>query len=553
MMQLPRHLPWLCLCFLPLPGLAQQVKIVGPVWAGPRPTPDSLPPLKSFDATYPRDARQGGEIGYVLVREAVDASGRTMERQVAGNLAVFEHSVDHLADWRIAPALRSGQPVDSRYRFAVIFNPASAAEDKPDATPRLLSVGMAAIAVLSDEFPSGADHKVIDATLHLNEKGQVVDLDLPAALTTSKAEVLRQLRVWHFAPARQTGRPVAAAVQLPLVVQPRQAARPPATVRQPTHMPVAVRQPYPRYPDEMRWSQLTGKVLVEFIVDHTGSVQAAFVKESNNPGFDDAALEAVRLWKFKPATTEDGTPVATKVDVPIIFQFEYGGGYDVFAFLSQPAKTPPQLQYDVAPKATSVVFPVYPFELLRDDVGGQATVAFLINSHGQIVHTVAVKSSRPEFAAALAAALAADHFDPALRKGEVTATIARQEQDFSPSEKWIGPYSPQDERRLLRELEKHPEKIVAASKLDEGVRPLALPLPIYPPNLLGRGTAGEALLEIIIDEAGRVHLPRIVSASQPEFGYAAAQAVAAWNFSVPKVGGQPVLTRIQVPFRFSAR
>jgi hypothetical protein len=48
-----------------------------------------------------------------------------------------------------------------------------------------------------------------------------------------------------------------------------------------------------------------------------------------------------------------------------------------------------------------------------------------------------------------------------------------------------------------------------------------------------------------------VRLPRIVSATADSFGYAAAQAVVAWQFGPPLVGGKPAVVRVKVPFKFS--
>ena len=61
---------------------------------------------------------------------------------------------------------------------------------------------------------------------------------------------------------------------------------------------------------------------------------------------------------------------------------------------------------------------------------------------------------------------------------------------------------------------------------------------------------GETLIEILVDEEGRARLPRILSASDEAFGYAAVQGVAAWRFDPPKRGGRPVVVRVQIPFSF---
>ncbi len=54
-------------------------------------------------------------------------------------------------------------------------------------------------------------------------------------------------------------------------------------------------------------------------VDAQGTVTSAEVVESGGPLFDAAALEAVKRWKFQPAT-RDGTPIPARIRIP--FRFE---------------------------------------------------------------------------------------------------------------------------------------------------------------------------------------------------------------------------------------
>jgi iron complex outermembrane receptor protein len=54
-------------------------------------------------------------------------------------------------------------------------------------------------------------------------------------------------------------------------------------------------------------------------VDAAGQVTAAEVVESGGPAFDAASLEAVKRWRFSPAT-RDGTPIPARIRIP--FRFE---------------------------------------------------------------------------------------------------------------------------------------------------------------------------------------------------------------------------------------
>jgi protein TonB len=74
----------------------------------------------------------------------------------------------------------------------------------------------------------------------------------------------------------------------------------------------------PVYPFEMRRSGLKGEVVVGFIVDSTGEVRDPYVVRSSNPGFEEAAIQAVLKWKFKPGK-KGGVAVNTRVAQPLSF------------------------------------------------------------------------------------------------------------------------------------------------------------------------------------------------------------------------------------------
>lgn len=85
--------------------------------------------------------------------------------------------------------------------------------------------------------------------------------------------------------------------------------------------PVAVvSQSPPRMPPAAQAAGLTGKVVLQFIVDVNGHVEPESIKvlSSTNKMFEPAAREAALKWVFKPAKFH-GQAVRQLVNAPIIF------------------------------------------------------------------------------------------------------------------------------------------------------------------------------------------------------------------------------------------
>ncbi len=74
----------------------------------------------------------------------------------------------------------------------------------------------------------------------------------------------------------------------------------------------------PVYPEQARKSGVEGKVVLQALIDHDGSVSDVEVLNSTDEVFDDAAVDAVRQWRWEPATS-DGKPVS--VYFTIVVQF----------------------------------------------------------------------------------------------------------------------------------------------------------------------------------------------------------------------------------------
>ncbi len=84
--------------------------------------------------------------------------------------------------------------------------------------------------------------------------------------------------------------------------------------------PVPVHQEQPQFPFEMRRAGIEGNALVKIRIDKNGVVREAVAVQSSNRAFEQAALEAVKQWTFKPAT-QDGLAVEKWATIPMVFTF----------------------------------------------------------------------------------------------------------------------------------------------------------------------------------------------------------------------------------------
>jgi protein TonB len=83
--------------------------------------------------------------------------------------------------------------------------------------------------------------------------------------------------------------------------------------------PKVIYQPEPEFSEEARKAKFMGVVTVSLIVDATGKPQNVHVTRGVGMGLDEKAMEAVKQYRFKPAT-ENGKPVAVYLNVEVNFE-----------------------------------------------------------------------------------------------------------------------------------------------------------------------------------------------------------------------------------------
>lgn len=82
--------------------------------------------------------------------------------------------------------------------------------------------------------------------------------------------------------------------------------------------PVPLETISPLYPELARRGHVEGVVLLEAIIGADGSVRDVRVLRSAHVLLDPAALEAVRRWRYRPASV-GGHPVAVYLSVVVTF------------------------------------------------------------------------------------------------------------------------------------------------------------------------------------------------------------------------------------------
>lgn len=79
----------------------------------------------------------------------------------------------------------------------------------------------------------------------------------------------------------------------------------------------------PRYPVSAIKLKQEGEVFIEAKISKYGSLLNARVEKSSSyKALDEAALKAVRQWKFKPAIDKNGNPIASTLSIPFKFEIK---------------------------------------------------------------------------------------------------------------------------------------------------------------------------------------------------------------------------------------
>lgn len=191
---------------------------------------------------------------------------------------------------------------------------------------------------------------------------------------------------------------------------------------------------------------------------------------------------------------------------------------------------------------------VYPYEMLIQGKSGWAETSFVIDYAGRPLFTNPLAASDPVFAKAAIAMVEANEYSPVKKDQHATMAQSSQRIEFKGEAALDA-----EARRVLAELRKPLPSFCSVGDLDERPKAVRQVAPVYPRAMKDDGFTGQAEVEFVVTAEGKVLFPRVISATQEDFGWAAAAAVAQWRFQPPTRNGQKVDARMTVPVLFDAR
>lgn len=368
---------------------------------------------------------------------------------------------------------------------------------------------------------------------------------------------LAAVKAWKFIPGLEDGHPAACSMDIPILFLAKSAHQKPKAGFLPPYE--LLPQPSPRteveekvapqgeYPEILSERKMQGAVNFACVVSAEGRAVAPRITGATNVEFVLPGLEALKHWEFTPARQGD-LPVKATVEAKVTFDAIGNTREEILAVngLTAPDGSVPA----PAPEPYIVNDPVWPYDLLMAGKGGSAVAEFTVYANGSVTGVKVREASSPEFGHALAAALETWGFNPALDNGRAVTVAMLKRAEF----KAVSPGNESATDPMERLVAARRANLIGPPKnLDEKLTPIYRAPPAYPAAFAeGEQPAGAAEIEFVVDREGRARLPRIISATREEFGWAAATAVAQWVFKAPRRGGEPVDVVVKIPFEFAA-
>ncbi|MDQ8201011.1 energy transducer TonB [Pelagicoccus enzymogenes] len=352
----------------------------------------------------------------------------------------------------------------------------------------------------------------VSVLVDINEFGYVIDAQIYDSTNSELNDAtLSAIHQWTFTPAMEDGSPKSSRVVQPFSFN-RGSIVLKAKKTPEDSLPIAKVKTRPQLSEELK--HITGEVVLQADLGADGKVKAVAVNSSTHSELEPVAAEALKNWKFKPAT-EAGQAVASKVIIP--FQFKGSGNARVVAV----AKRTKNL--DQAPYAIRQHAPELPKALRH--ARGDSKLKLTIDANGYVADVDVLESTHSELTALAQAAALQWKFKPALKNGKAVPSTVTQPFSFNGG------------------------LLVADAPVDSVPEVKRTQTPKIPEALAL--VQGYVKVRVSLDDRGHVVNASVAQSSHDELIGPTIEAAKQWSFKPATRGGERVPSSILIPFVFN--
>jgi TonB family protein len=294
---------------------------------------DLKPPklIKKVDPVYPQAAREKGIQGVVILEAKIDESGRVMDAMILRSVpGLDEAAIDAVKQWVYEPMIMEGKPTMALFTVTVNFKLsekdiekfAEGAVKVKDAIkpPKLVKK-------VSPVYPEAARKAGVEGIVILEARtdvdGRVKNVRVLRSVPLLDQSAMDAVRQWVYEPLTIDGRPKEAifTTTVRFTLNGKEKKEPEAKASTgDVLVPKLIKKVDPVYPEAARKAGIQGLVLLEATTDEEGNVAAIRVLKSI-PELDQAAIDALKQWKYEPFIVE-GQPKGVVFTVTIQFRLK---------------------------------------------------------------------------------------------------------------------------------------------------------------------------------------------------------------------------------------
>lgn len=192
----------------------------------------------------------------------------------------------------------------------------------------------------------------------------------------------------------------------------------------------------PEYPAELLESGFEGRAVVAVYIGLDGSVESAEVASAAHPAFGEAALAAVRQWRFEPVV-EEGRLVRKQVRIPFDFSIPMEERLNrlfqrpVFKALDPEIPVARTRDFEPRLRPLAPIVPRYPEAFKGTGRTGKVVLRFVLDTDGRPINPEVVESDDDLFSRAALLALLRASFPPPVKEGKPVYVNMRRDFEFA--------------------------------------------------------------------------------------------------------------------------